>query len=69
MRYGVCPFSPEIIPFMKFSDFWIFGCCWNSISAHKVFIKFTKPHFYAITRRWHAHHKIRLDELIWTKGV
>ena len=28
-----------------------------------------KIHFYAVTRSWHAHQKIRLDEFIWTKGI
>ena len=37
--------------------------------ARFLFINFIKSRFYAITKSWHAHQKIRLDELIWTKWV
>ena len=32
-------------------------------------INFIKSTFYATTKSWHAHQKIRLDELIWKKWV
>ena len=43
------------------------GIFWM-LSEHDIstygFIHFIKPYFYAITKSWHAHQKVRLDELI-----
>ena len=58
-------FDLEIIAFMRFLDFLML----EHYIGTQGFINFIKSHFYAITRSWHAHQKIRLDELIWTKGV
>ena len=49
-----------------------FGIPWILLELYigmQVFMNFIKSHFYVITRSWHAHQKIRIDELIWTKLV
>ena len=47
-----------------------FGWCW--ISKHicsRGFFEFINFNFYATTKSWHAHQKVRLDELVWKKCV
>ena len=63
---------------MRFGTYFFRVCCflwdlWTSgmLLKHdsRGFVNFIKSHFYAITKSWHAHQKIRLDELIWKKWV
>ena len=56
--------------FDMFLFFGFFRWCWNSKHiCSSGFFEFINFNFYATTKSWQAHQKIRLDELAWKKWV
>ena len=50
--------------------FVIFGRCCNSKHiCSSGFFEFINFNFYATTKSWQAHQKVRLDELVWKEWV
>ena len=69
-RLNISSFDTIVVVCRRFHIFGFLGRCW--ISKHicsRGFIDFIIFGFHATTKSWHAHQKIRFDELMWTKWI